>query len=34
LKPSYEFYFEGLSNFNSSIEGLIQTQDVDPRISK
>ena len=32
LKPSYEFHFEGLSNFNASIEGLVQIQDVNPRI--
>ena len=32
LKPSYEFHFEGLSNFSSSIEGLVQIQDVDLRI--
>ena len=31
LKPSYEFHVEGLSNFNSSIEGLAQIQDVSPR---
>ena len=32
LKPSYEFHFEGLSNFSSSVEGLVQIQDVNPRI--
>ena len=32
LKPSYEFHFEGLSSFSSSIEGLVQIEDVDPRI--
>jgi hypothetical protein len=32
LKPSYEFHFEGLSNFKSSVEGLVQIQDVNPRI--
>ena len=28
---SYEFHFEGLSNFNSSVEGLVRIQDVNPR---
>ena len=32
LKPSYEFHFEGLSNFNRSFEGLVQIQDVNPRM--
>jgi hypothetical protein len=32
LNPSYEFHFEGLSNLNPSVEGLVQTQDVNPRI--
>ena len=32
LKPSYEFHFEGLSNFNAAVEGLVQIQYVDPRI--
>jgi hypothetical protein len=32
LKSSYEFYFEGLSNFSPSIEGPVQIQDVNPRI--
>ena len=32
LKPSYEFHFEGLSNFSLSVEGLVQIQDVNPRI--
>jgi hypothetical protein len=31
LKPSHEFHFEGLSNFSSSVEGLVQIQDVDPK---
>ena len=31
-KPSYGFYFVGLSNFTSSVEGLVQIRDVDPRI--
>ena len=26
--PSYEFHFEGLSNLGSSVEGLVQIQDV------
>ena len=30
LKPSYEFHFEGVSNFNASVEGLVQMQDVNP----
>ena len=34
LKPSYEFHFEGLSNFSTSIEELVQVQDVNPRIKK
>ena len=34
LKPSYEFHFEGLSNFNSSIKGLVRIQDVNLRILK
>ena len=34
LKPSYEFHFEGLSNFSLSIEELVQIQDVNPRIQK
>jgi hypothetical protein len=34
LKLSYEFHFEGFSNSSSSVEGLIQIQDVDPRIWK
>ena len=34
LKPSYEFHFEGLSNFSISVEGLVQIQDVKPRIWK
>ena len=29
---SYEFHFEGLSNFSASVEGPVQIQDVDPRI--
>ena len=33
-KSSYEFHFGGLSNFSSSIEGLVQTQDVNSRISE
>ena len=32
LKPSHEFHFEGLSNFNSSIQGLAQIQDVNTKI--
>ena len=32
LKPSYEFHFEGLSNFSLSVKGLAQIQDVNPRI--
>jgi hypothetical protein len=32
LKPSYEFQFEGLSNFKPSVEGLVQIQNVNPRI--
>ena len=32
LKPSYEFHFEGLSNFNPSTEGFVQIQDVNPKI--
>ena len=32
LKSSYEFHFEGLSNFNPSAEGLVCIQDVTPRI--
>ena len=35
LKPSsYEFQFEGLSNFSLSVEGLVQIQDINPRIQK
>ena len=34
LKPSYEFHFEGLSNFSPSVEGLVQIWDVNPRIYK
>ena len=34
LNPSYEFHFEGLSNFSLSVEGLVQIQDVNPRIYK
>jgi hypothetical protein len=32
LKPSYEFHFEGRSNFNPPIEGLVKIQDVNQRI--
>ena len=32
LKPSLEFHFEGLSNFSSSVEGLVKIQDINPRI--
>ena len=32
LKPSHEFQFEGLSNFSRLVEGLVQIQDVNPRI--
>ena len=32
LKPSYEFQFEGLSNFNPLVEGLVQIQDINLRI--
>ena len=32
LKPSYEFHVEGFSNFNPSVEGLVQIQDINPRI--
>ena len=32
LKPSYEFHFEGLSNFSHPVEGLVQIQDVHPWI--
>ena len=32
LKPSYEFHFEGLSNYSSSVEGLVQIQDASARI--
>ena len=32
LKPSNEFRFEGLTNFTSSVEGIVQIQDVNPRI--
>ena len=31
-KPSYEFHFEGVSNFSPSVERLVQIQDVDPKI--
>ena len=34
LKPSYEFHFEGFSNFSPSVEGLVQIQDVNARIEK
>jgi hypothetical protein len=27
LKPSYEFHFEGLSDFSSSVEELVQIQE-------
>ena len=32
LKASYEFHFEGLSNFSPSVKGLVQIQDVNSRI--
>ena len=32
LKPPYEYHFEGFSNFSSSVEGLVEIQDVNPRI--
>ena len=32
LMPSYQFRFEGLSNFSLSFERLVQIQDVNPRI--
>ena len=32
MQPSYEFHFEGLSNFSSSVEELVQIEDVNPRI--
>jgi hypothetical protein len=28
LKPSYQLHFEVLLNFSSSVEGLVQIQDV------
>ena len=28
VKPSHEFHFGGLSNFNPLVEGLVQIQDV------
>ena len=34
LKPSYEFHFEGLSNFSSSTKRLVQIQDFNLRIYK
>ena len=34
IKSSYEFHFEGLWNFRASVEGLIQIQDINLRISK
>ena len=34
MKPSYDFHFEGLSNFSPSVEKLVQIQDVNPRIYK
>ena len=34
LKPSYEFHIEGLLDFSSSVEGLVEIQDVNPRIHK
>ena len=34
LKPSYESHFEGLSNFSPSVKGLVQNQDINPRIQK
>ena len=34
LRPSYEFHFEGLSNFNPSIEGSVQLQGLNPRNQK
>ena len=34
LEPSYEFYFEGLSNFSSLAERWIQIQDVNLEIQK
>ena len=33
-KLSYEFHFEGLSNFSSSVEGRAQIQDVNLKIKK
>ena len=32
LKPSHKFHFEGLSNFTSLVEGLVQIRDVNLRI--
>jgi hypothetical protein len=32
LKPSYEFHFEGLSNFSPSLASLVQIQDINPRV--
>ena len=32
LKSSYELHFEGLSHFSSSVERLVQIQDVNLRI--
>ena len=32
LKPSYEFHFEGRSNFSPSVERLVRIQDINPRI--
>ena len=32
--PSYEFHFEGLSNFSPLVEGLVWIQDVNLRVQK
>ena len=32
MNPSYEFHFEGPSNFSPSDEELVEIQDVNPRI--
>ena len=32
LKSSYEFHFDGFSNFSPLVEVLVRIQDVDPRI--
>jgi hypothetical protein len=34
FKSSYEFHFEGFSNFSLSTQGLVRIQDINVRIKK